>query len=317
MINLEDFEEYEPGSNGNGPRRVKAGHIRKQPKGAVHKMLFEQNERGLDDMTFSPSLNAGDEERDWIYAHLSQFYHSKFISDVVRRVKGGKEANVYCCTGHPESGYDLLAAKLYRRRELRSLKNTSQYQQGRAILDGRGGSVGARDWRMLKAIAGKSRKGVVAAQTSWLMYEFTMMKTLYDAGADVPQPFKHSEYALLMDYIGDSATPAPVLIDVDLTATEARVLCERLIWNIELILRSGWVHGDLSAYNVLYWEGKGYIIDFPQVASTENNPDAKAIFRRDVERICQYFARYGVQNDARRLATDCWQDCAKKKLKAL
>jgi RIO kinase 1 len=220
---------------------------------------------------------------------------------------------VYCCVGHPESGYDLIAAKLYRPQKFRSLKNTTQYQQGRVLLYADGSAVGPRDWRLLKAIASKSRVGVTAAQTSWLMYEFTLMQKLHAAGADVPAPLKHNEYALMMEYIGDETMAAPLLTDVKLDQREARRLFDRLIANIEIMLSCGWVHGDLSAYNVLYWEGEIAIIDFPQAVEPKANPDARFIFRRDVARVCQYFARYGVQTDARRLADGLWKKHAAPK----
>jgi RIO kinase 1 len=313
MIDLEEFDDYEQTLTGQLPRKLKLNHKPKQPKHAIRTVLYEKDERGRDELEFAPSVTATDAEMAWIHEHLAQFFHSKFIKDVNRRVKGGKEANVYCCAGHSQSGHDWVAAKLYRSSQYRSLKNAAQYQQGRAILDGKGGVVGARDWRMLKAIAGKSRKGVVAAQTSWVMYEFTMLQKLYQAGADVPEPYKHGEYALLMEYIGDGSMPAPLLLDVELEETEARQILERLIWNLEILLQQGWVHGDFSAYNVLYWKGKGYIIDFPQVADVHTNPDAKAIFGRDVERTCQYFNRYGIQTDSRRLARDLWQKYVPRK----
>lgn len=306
-IDLDSYDDFtvEPGQR--GPRRVKPNHKPKQNKWALAVRLYEPDARGKDELTFAPSLNASAEELPWITELLEQFYHGKLILDVTRRVKGGKEANVYVCRAHPDSGYDLLAAKLYRPRKWRSLKNTSQYEQGRPTLDANGAPISPRDWRMQKAIAGKSRKGLVAAQTSWLTYEFTLLQTLHWAGADVPEPVKHSENALLMEYIGDEAVTAPLLIDVDLTQAEARILYERMLWNIEVMLQGNCVHGDLSAYNVLYWEGGLKIIDFPQVVDPVANPDARFIFRRDVERICDYFARYGIQSDARRLAHDLWK----------
>ena len=246
MIDLELYEDFDLQLDGGRPRRVKATHKSKKKKWEVAASLYERNAAGKDDLTFAPSVNATSEEMGWITQHLSQFYHGKLIADVTRRVKGGKEANVYCCTPHPASGRDLIAAKLYRPHKFRSLKNTTQYQQGRAVLDGTGSVVSARDWRLHKAIAGKSRKGLVAAQTSWLMYEFTLMEQLHEAGADVPEPIKHNEYALLMEFVGNETMPAPMLIDVTLDSTEARPLFERLMWNIELMLSCGWVHGDLS-----------------------------------------------------------------------
>lgn len=313
MLNPEDFEDFLAQPDGRRPRRLKANHKPKLSPWAVAASLEERDALGHNALRFGSALDGIKEEKAWITENLTQFYHSRLITEVSRRVKGGKEANVYCCLGYPTSGYDLLAAKLYRPRKFRSLKDTTQYQQGRVVLDAAGGVVGQRDWRMHKAIAQKSRAGLAAAQTSWLMYEFTLMQKLHAAGADVPEPIKHSEYVLMMEYIGDQVMPAPTLIDVELDAAEARSLFDRLLWNIELLLAQGWVHGDLSAYNVLYWEGAITLIDFPQVVDAQANPDARFIFRRDVERVCQYFARYGVQADGRRLAHDLWQKCGPRK----
>jgi RIO kinase 1 len=66
------------------------------------------------------------------------------------------------------------------------------------------------------------------------------------------------------------------------------------------------VHGDLSAYNILYWEGQISLIDFPQAIDPEANRNAYRIFARDVARICEYFTRQGVSTNAGRLASDLW-----------
>jgi RIO kinase 1 len=76
--------------------------------------------------------------------------------------------------------------------------------------------------------------------------------------------------------------------------------------NVDLLLSNQLIHGDLSAYNLLYWEGNITLIDFPQVVPPESNPAAWTIFLRDVTRICQYFASQGLRRDARRLAADLW-----------
>jgi RIO kinase 1 len=62
-------------------------------------------------------------------------------------VKGGKEATVYCCQADPATGYDLLAAKIYRHRQSRSMKNYASYHEGRHIT---------ADKRSLRAIKNKS-----------------------------------------------------------------------------------------------------------------------------------------------------------------
>jgi RIO kinase 1 len=72
------------------------------------------------------------------------------------------------------------------------------------------------------------------------------------------------------------------------------------------MLAHGRVHADLSAYNILYWEGEIIFIDFPQAISPSENRNAYRIFERDVTRICEYFIRQGVPSDPRRLAAKLW-----------
>ena len=86
-----------------------------------------------------------------------------------------------------------------------------------------------------------------------------------------------------------------------------RPLFDRLIWNVAGMLDHNRVHGDLSAHNILYWEGELRIIDFPQAVSPFENPNAFELFTRDVTRVCSYFARHGVDRDPSQLATDLWR----------
>ena len=240
----------------------------------------------------------------WILNYLGPFYDDKHIIDVLRRVKGGKEATVYCCAAHPNTGLELIAAKVYRPRMFRNLRNDARYRQGRQILDDQGKAV--RDQRRLRAVKKGTKVGQELQHISWLQHEFQTMQRLYDAGADIPQPLAHSNNVILMEYIGEATTPAPTLNQVTLAADEAPLLFKRLIHNVELMLARQQVHGDLSAYNVLYWQGNFKIIDFPQTIDPYLNPDAFAIFKRDVERLCQYFARYGVMSDPAKLVSDLW-----------
>jgi len=126
------------------------------------------------------------------------------------------------------------------------------------------------------------------------------------AGADVPKPYAMEKNAILMDYIGDFDSAAPTLNSVTLDSEEVTPLFERVIRNIDLLLSNQRIHGDLSAYNLLYWGGDIALIDFPQVVPPESNPAAWTIFLRDVTRICQYFASQGLRRDARKLAADLW-----------
>jgi RIO kinase 1 len=79
-----------------------------------------------------------------------------------------------------------------------------------------------------------------------------------------------------------------------------------VVRNIDILLSKDRIHGDLSAYNILYWNGEICLIDFPQVVIPESNPASWRIFLRDVTRICQYFGAQGLRTDARMLAVELW-----------
>jgi RIO kinase 1 len=258
-------------------------------------------------LTLSQALDASDEERAYLEEQLGPFFEGALISAVLRRVKGGKEANVYCCQAHGGDGRGLIAAKVYRPRQFRNLRNDAQYRQGRATLTVSGQAVKATDWRFLKMLGAKRGKGLTAQQASWTAYEAATMRRLRAAGADVPEVFANSEHAVLMTYYGDVGLAAPTLNLVTLARDEAARLAERALHNVGLLLRAGVIHGDLSAYNILYWRGAITLIDFPQIVDRDRNPDARAIFARDVARVCQYFNRYqlGLQTD--RITRQLWR----------
>jgi len=76
--------------------------------------------------------------------------------------------------------------------------------------------------------------------------------------------------------------------------------------NIELMLQHNLIHGDLSAYNILYWQGRVVIIDFPQVTDLRTNRQAEQILHRDIRRVCEYFARQGVPSEPDALMARLW-----------
>jgi RIO kinase 1 len=253
---------------------------------------------------FRPSINASHHEREWIFTYLGPFYDNKLIVDVIRRVKGGKEANVYLCKAHPDVAYPYLAAKIYRPRMFRSLRNDTRYRDRRTVLDERGKKV--TDPGALRALHGGTSFGQELRQVSWLQYEYQALRTLSAANLPVPHPIASGENTILMEYIGDTQHPAPALNETTLDRKEAHRIFEILMAAIESMLSFACIHADLSAYNVLYWENRPVIIDFPQAIDPRQNPDAWPIFARDVERICQHFRRYGIVTTPMAEARSIW-----------
>jgi RIO kinase 1 len=259
--------------------------------------------RGNDE--FKPSFTGSKHERQWIMEYLGLFYDDHVITDVLRQVKGGKEATVYCCRANPALGVELLAAKVYRPRMFRQLRNDAIYRKGRELVDEEGKE--ARGRREKLAMEKKTGFGQTLRHTNWLSNEFQTLRRLHAAGADVPKPFASSDNAILMEYLGSETFPAPALGQVRLEPHAARLLWKRLMDNVEVMLAHDRVHGDLSAYNVLYWNGQAKIIDLPQAVDPFVNPEAFALLRRDVERLCQHFARYGVEANGAHIARELWE----------
>jgi RIO kinase 1 len=272
----------------------------------VQRWLREQEaDRAGTKPPFNPSFLAHQRDRSWVLSSLASFYEDDLITDVLAMVKSGKEATVYCCAAHPSTGLEYVAAKVYRPRMFRSLRNDAVYRASRPQVDAKGREGrGAKRWN---ATAKETERGRAAKINAWIRYEYETQRLLYDAGADAPRPLAQSGNAVLMEYIGGGpGTPAPLLREVTLRREEAMPLFERVLRNIELWLACDRVHGDLSAYNMLYWDGAITIIDFAQAVDPRYNPAVGDLLARDIARVCQYFARFGVEVDAAALASDLW-----------
>ncbi len=130
----------------------------------------------------------------------------------------------------------------------------------------------------------------------------------------MPAPYARTPDAILMEYLGDEGGPAPLLARSEIPRLDATRLFERLVANVELFLACDRVHGDLSAFNVLYTRGRIQIIDFPQAVDPRKNPNARDLLVRDLENVHRYFVRYGVKGRPRDLARDLWSRYRRQEL---
>ena len=254
--------------------------------------------------TYAAALDPLHHERQWVIDSVGGFYRDNLITDVTRLVKGGKEANVYCCPASPETGVKLIAAKLYRPRMLRHLRNDALYREGRLTRDKDGKQI--RGSREARAMLKKTKFGKHLGIMNWIMHEYLVQNELFEAGADVPKPIAQRGNTILMDYVGDEWGPAPTLSEISLPIEEAGPLFERVMDNVRLMLSHHYIHGDLSAYNILYWEGEIEIIDFPQMVDARKNQNAEALLERDIGRVCEYFDRFGVETNPASLNFEIW-----------
>jgi len=229
---------------------------------------------------------------------FEELFDEGLITDIEMQLKSGKEATVYLCRANPATTNSLLlVAKVFRPKRTRSFKDDSAYKSGRVITKA----------RTRRAVHKKTRFGQEFEDAWWINREHEVLEQLSSVGADVPRPVRGSAFGILMEYIGDEDGPAPQLRDVDLDAGEARAVFARVLWNVELFLRNNLVHADLSPFNILYWEERVTIIDFPQAIDARTNRNSYELLRRDMENVTRYFSKYGVDADPDHLTSDLWR----------
>ena len=229
---------------------------------------------------------------------FEHFLSEGSITQVIRPIKAGKEASVHLCRANPRiAGVELVAMKVFHPLDRRDFRDEGLYRDGEFI----------KERRVRVALEKKTKFGRQVQGEIWVEREWSSLKTLTGAGVPVPRPIQRTEDAILMTYIGDERSAAPQLRSHRPKGLrQATDLFEQIMAAVGSMLFHNVVHGDLSAYNILVWNGRINVIDLPQAVDPRKNRHAQAFLERDVARICQHFAKLGVSSDAKRLAQDLW-----------
>jgi RIO kinase 1 len=269
----------------------------------VQRWISESSEGEGAKEPFAPEALVGRRDGDWVLSSLTSFYEQDLIADVLREVKSGKEATVFCCSGGPACPSPLVAAKVYRPRMFRSLSNDAQYREGRTVRNESGKQVKLTG----KGVPGRgTSKGRAFQVSSWIGYEYATQELAYSLGVSTPRPYSQVGNSLLMEYLGDEETVAPRLCEIDVDRGAAQDLLDGMLESIELLLRGHRIHGDLSAYNILAWHGRPYIIDYAQAVDPRHGDEARTLLARDVARVAAALAPFGARVDARGVADRLW-----------
>nr|CDS29177.1 serine:threonine protein kinase RIO1 [Hymenolepis microstoma] len=192
-----------------------------------------------------------------------------------------KEANVY----HAISSRGDLALKLHMTSKL-AFKARNKYVQG--------------DFRMRHGYSTCSSWKLVS---KWAEKEYRNLIRIEKAGSiPSPRPLKLKGVLVLMTLIGKNGLPAPKLKDV---ANEKNwlefgpvpdwpVLYRQVLENVRtLFQKCRLVHGDLSEYNLLYMDGRAWMIDVSQAVEHECD-QALELLREDCYNVNHFFRRQGV-----------------------
>ncbi|MFW9850302.1 MAG: RIO1 family regulatory kinase/ATPase [Candidatus Thorarchaeota archaeon] len=196
------------------------------------------------------------------------------VTDVVYQLNAGKEASIYLAmwNEHP------IILKAYR---LWSSPHKLSTQHG-YITTG-----------------GKRTYLVTAMMEEIAVKEFDILTWCFKGGVHVPTPIGRVGHFLTMRFIGDGLDPAPQLKDVELENPELaldQILDDYLL----MYSKVHYTHGDLSAYNILWWQERPWIIDIPQgdqVNKWANMKKVELVLKRDIRNVLNYFEQYGIYKD--------------------
>ncbi|KAL8030838.1 hypothetical protein ABFX02_14G312400 [Erythranthe guttata] len=195
------------------------------------------------------------------------------FNDINGCISTGKEANVYHAT---KTDGQELAIKIYKTSVL-VFKDRDRYVQG--------------DYRFRYGYCKHNPRKMVK---TWAEKEMRNLMRLKAAGIRCPAPLMLRLHVLVMEFIGKEGWAAPRLKDADLSHDKLRESYVEIIMVMRtLYQKCKLVHGDLSEYNILYYEGHLYIIDVSQTVDLDH-PHALDFLREDCLHVSDFFRKNGV-----------------------
>ncbi|MGM0398497.1 MAG: serine/threonine-protein kinase RIO2 [Halobacteriota archaeon] len=114
--------------------------------------------------------------------------------------------------------------------------------------------------------------------------EYEALETLYPA-ARVPRPIDQNRHAIIMEKV-DGVELSRAKLDPEQAVGVLNLILDELA----TAYRTGFVHADISEYNVFVNEAGITLFDWPQAVPTDHE-NARDLLQRDVENIVRYFAR--------------------------
>jgi len=128
---------------------------------------------------------------------------------------------------------------------------------------------------------------------AWTRREHSILGRLADAGVRAPHPYGHLRNCLVMEFVGNAHGAAPRLRDAVLD--DPANIYEQLVRQVGRMVRSAkLVHGDLSPYNTLLFEGEVVLIDVAQAVAADH-PAARALLERDLGHYARFLSRAGFE----------------------
>ncbi|MFX1260601.1 MAG: RIO1 family regulatory kinase/ATPase [Promethearchaeota archaeon] len=196
-------------------------------------------------------------------------------TDVIYQINAGKEASIFLAQWR---GHHIIL-KAYR-----------LWQSSHKMSKKRG---------YVAQGTGKRTYFILGMMEDLAVMEYDFLMNCFRAGVHVPTPIGRVGNYLTMRFIGDETQPAPQLKDVNLENPE-NVLDQILDDYLLMYGKAHYVHGDLSKYNVLWWQDRPWIIDVPQAVTVNKWSDmlrVEKLLMRDIKNVLDHFESYGIHRD--------------------
>jgi len=192
-----------------------------------------------------------------------------FEEDSLSPISIGKESNVFSAKG--KDGPVVL--KIYR---LETADFNRMYQYIR------------NDPRFLN-LKNQRRKVIFA----WVQREYRNLFRARESNIRVPTPIAFMKNILIMEFIGKKQ---PALKLKDHIPKDKRRFYEKVKEYIKKFYKKGFVHGDLSGFNILNLDEQPVFIDLSH-ATTTKQPSSTELLERDVKNICNFFNKQNLKLD--------------------
>ncbi|XP_062577269.1 serine/threonine-protein kinase RIO3-like isoform X2 [Saccostrea cucullata] len=213
---------------------------------------------------------------------LYKMVNNGTMESVGGSISSGKESVVYHAYGGSKEGVLLsteCAVKIYKT-TLNEFKNRGAYVDG--------------DHRFSRDDFKKNNPRKVIR--IWGEKETANLNRMKKFGIPCPAVQVLNKHILVMSFIGEDQCPAPKLKDAQLSVEDYEDAYEQVIKIMDTMQnKCALVHGDLSEYNLLWYQDKVWVIDVSQAVEL-THPKAMEFLFRDCTNVCKFFKKAGVHN---------------------
>ncbi len=199
---------------------------------------------------------------------LNRIVKKGLIEEINYVVSTGKEANVY--RAKAPRGY--LAVKIYK------IETSKFFRRKKYLFSDPRFNFSVRNERELVYIFSSK--------------EFKNLLLAKKAGVRVPSPIYYEKNIIVMKFLGRKGVPFPLLIDSFRMVEDKEELFFSILNDIRRMHKKGFVHGDISEFNIMFDPEKQrhFLIDFGQ-GTVRNNPIYVELVERDVRNVVRFFSK--------------------------